>query len=899
MISDNPIFLSFSSPKGGVGRTMVAANVAAIYASGCEWAGLEKTAVLAVDTDVRAPGLHFYDFLSHLKTVEGDTANGEGWNYWFGGKPISSIGELHSEIRKQSTTGILYWVAALMNSEFKEAIMNAKNRGVTENEADKIAYEKTIQLIERNLDSPNNLLDPLHHLVQIKDPTGATRLLLLPAADPQQTGYRKAVLDFSWNAFFSQFSGLAVLDALQCFICKNLPSANKGFPRIRRVLLDQDAGETWPSAANRVLATDHIFVAGLNQQNRSGLHGLLNGHGSTERLRFVLSKYRGRSNVLNVQDGTGDDLLDGFAENDDIRAAITNDLKTHYNIPNENVFLADFLPEAIGAEYFAPPRSLFYDELVRLIVSIENSHKPPAKNPELMRSQVKEIRLLGEYVGVASQISGPLGAFREWLQTELGEQISITGIATGHDEIVELVTKGAIEFSAAETNAARPEGFQWGKSQLTHLDKAQSSGKKSSVRLGLTDFDIVALPVYVAATAGPNLEILSLPTETLPSSKDRIGQIDLAYLKERIWGWKHYADTPDGNGGHLRGYPLFTDCQLLAYNRKRINEKEFGPHYFRTSLRHFNGFREPGDFFEAARAAHISHQENDNLLMNVKPNNIAKWYEWQLVLQLQEVDEFGDQGTRKPFDELSANELRRLISDEVIQATVRYCELVCYAVTKSYKSDWEEALQHFFKESDVGIAFIWPDAIPEKYRTTLHSVDTGSNRDQVFYYSIPPSSFQREECWLLSIPAKRKGLNRPDVRDLESVLQRFMTVESQRLYHAKGGLPTNRSVLFEPDLWRTNMALASVAKLSTMETERRRRICSPQAREIAVQIAQALDGILDWLKEKRKDLSPEEKKVLPFPPKACKELKTRIKKAFTAIVDRKSTSRKHAGRKNV
>src|SRR5262249_30799776 len=135
----------------------------------------------------------------------------------------------------------------------------------------------------------------LTHLVALRDGTYNPVLYILPAGDPDQYQNNIAIPHFSWSFFFEQQYGIAVLDAIYRYIVTH--SRHDGNRPVSRIVLDQDAGQSLTSRANRAFAQHRIIVSGLNHQNDAGLRALLRLEQTDAHMadyRVVLSQYRGR-----------------------------------------------------------------------------------------------------------------------------------------------------------------------------------------------------------------------------------------------------------------------------------------------------------------------------------------------------------------------------------------------------------------------------------------------------------------------------------------------------------------------------------------------------------------------------------------------------------------------------
>lgn len=830
--------ISFCSPKGGAGRTMVATNVAAAYVKGCSWAGLTQKTVLLVDADLAAPGCHYYPFISSF------SSEGDHWTYKIKNKTFSSQSLLLDSVKK-NPQGLLYLLYAIgthaelrtLHSKFSQPKDSTEIADQNLN-----VYQTVRQILASSQDDPLSSVNPWNHVIQLIDGKGNLRMLLLPAGDPEQDHFQQ-VLDFDWKPFFEQ-NGTAVLQAIYSILSQGVVLKDKYrheqiIPPIERILLDQEAGLSLPSVGNRLFANRQVIVSGLNAQNQDGLFGLL-GFGNKADIRIVLSQYQGLA-AANVDQGARSrkGKMHDFQTEDRIRTNLINKLEDH-GVSERNVFLADFVPDAINKEFLARPDSRqfnemhYFNEIIRLIVSIEAEYR----ETKIAFSEKREIRLLGEFVGIAGRDvpNGPLGAFREWASQQLATSgCSITGVATGHEEIAEMAKNGVIYLTESPPESENQQSheatdFIWPKNNLAHLYDAKSKRAKA---FALKDFDIVAIPAYLLLHVQPQLTCLKGEPDTDITSSDCVGPLHQEYFSASIKGWHNhnrhnYTHVNIEGKDKLLGYPLFVESQLIAFNKNHINEENFGEEYFNLNFRRFRGFNEPADVLMAARSARVNKIPNDRLIMTLKENHIAKWYEWQTVLGI-----FGacDFEIKSPYSGL---ELKSKLTDpKTITATRIYLELCDYAEKSSNSADWDKAIAHFFKDQTVGMAFIWPDSIPREYREAA--------RESIFQYAIPPGDYHYEECWLLTIPTNRRT-DAPTTEELERLLQLFLTYDNQLVYHSLGGVSVHRRALQSPKLWKEDTWLPEFLQLE-LQGSILPRMASPEARNIALEIVHALEQL--------------------------------------------------------
>ena len=191
--------ISFSSPKGGVGRTMTLANCAKIYADGAEWAGLKKVVTLLVDFDFHAPGIQYYDFLS----------SNDIRSYQVNGKSFSSFMELQAELN-ECQIGVAYLFNTLLNHPGYRSICDAAMKTMKVNEDEGLQYfqENVIKLFK------DEGLDPLNHVIRFEQKS----LFILPAGSPYQKSYNDIVFGFQWLNFINNFLGIYLVDCILYYI---------------------------------------------------------------------------------------------------------------------------------------------------------------------------------------------------------------------------------------------------------------------------------------------------------------------------------------------------------------------------------------------------------------------------------------------------------------------------------------------------------------------------------------------------------------------------------------------------------------------------------------------------------------------------------------------------------
>jgi hypothetical protein len=808
---------------------MTAANTAVIYASGSKWAGLNPKKVLLIDMDFEAPGLHYYNFAVGMNAV---CANHSAYSYEVDGLRFKSLESLLGWMRQRPNFGFLRWLMYILDSpevraslgRFLPDTYRSRTPIMSEELLDAV-QARVLEMLRRIKPNTSNDLDLHRHIIKVIDLSGEAIIGVLPAGEPQQPDFQARLRAFNWRSFFDN-AGYAVLSALYEYLLTDSSH------RYEKILLDQNAGETLPSIANRIFAHSRVVVTGFNQQNQDGLAGLIQSaatESSLDDVRVVLSQYSGRQLARDLQAEPISGLFSDpvvshalFAKEEQRRRAQLSMLQG-LGIATGQTFLIDFAPDAVQREHFHSPQSASWNELVRLVVSIEKTDSNPQQSP---LHAPREVRLLGEFVGVSEQNpSGAIGALRGWLIERLGGT-AVGGLVTEHEYLAEMVENGRISLSESVP-------LEFPAQTLVVAIRQSSSG--ATRRITLSDFDIVAVPAYLLPHIRDQVEVLKLDSIDI-YAEDRIGPVDLGYLNESIVGLETYGYLADPVSSWPLAYPLFVDYQLLAVNRERIVKDNFKRDYFWREQRRFRGFPDPADVLAAARAAKENNVPADRLIMTLETKHVAQWYEWQTIIAL-----FGgvDFDIATPWDDPMQHS--RLTSKETVRATRFYLELSTYARKDSETTSWDRAIKLFFSDKQVGMAFVFPDAIPLEYRL--------STADSPFIYTRLPrhdideesSALYPEECWLLVVPKNRRP-DGPSVRDLTQLLTEFLCYQNQKRYQELGGVTPHRRVIDCVDLWTSSPFLPLLSR-STRIIYAAVRMCSPSARSIARKIVEALDDL--------------------------------------------------------
>jgi hypothetical protein len=739
--------ISFGSPKGGAGRTMVMANLAALYSLGCPRVGLTKSTVLAVDLDFQAPGLHFYDFAAYFKSPTSRITVAE--------QSASSWADMRDQL-KVRPIGVLPWLDEILRDR------RLDYRGSVPPAAAEVA--KTVREIIRE-SARESLVNPNMHVIRIFGEPGTPPFLILPATDPLQPGYDDLLSRFDSADFFKRQLGFAILDVMYAHVLIATEGA-RDFPR--RVLLDQGGGTTMTGMTNRAYADHHVMVSALNQQHRAGLMSFMSSVKSEEvpNTSIVFSQYGARPLAI----GSAVNRT-AFVQEDAIRADIKDRYVKHGPFGDGQFFVVDFAQDAVGKEHLFPTSTHSYDELARLVISIERSSVTPAVAD--VPWDTHELRVLGEFVGMpGEEASGALGGLTAWLGAQLRGRGKLKSYATEHENIAKLFQATALGPGVLPD----PDS-----GSISRLEESQMQGVR------LTDFDIIAAPVSSVTVETLELleELAGFEASDDAYSEDCWGPLTEKYARETIYGWEKYARFPDASGRRrLVGYPFFVEHQLLVVNRRNLGP-QFVNLYRRKTMRKFRGFVDPIDLKVAAEIGGESLSELDGLLMTLSGESVARWYEWRTLVAM-----FADHTGTYPTE-----------GQSLAEGTARYLELCRDSDPRSRNTTWNTMHELFYAKNAVGMALIWPDAIPRGARSG----------DRPFEYIRPPGHFGFEECWLLVVPRGR-GNDRPSKEAIEKLLRRFMTDSAQQIYLEEGGLPVHRRVLRDVDNWRTFAFLAPLSR---------------------------------------------------------------------------------------
>jgi hypothetical protein len=787
MINDIKI-LSFSSPKGGVGRTLTLTNCARIYSKGVEWAGIEKSSVVMADFDFYAPGIHYYNF-ADTEDQKLYYAFGREMNY-----------RQVVQLLDSQEVGLLFYLSSIIeNQNYKKLchrIISKYNKSKNNGDILKEYQEETLAILA--LDSFN----PLHHVVQVPEKS----IFILPAASPNHRNFDKKVFDFIWSNFINQYLGLDLLDCIFFALCEQVKCNQQPI----RILLDQQGGSSIASAINKTLADSHILVGGFNEQNRSGLKSLLesqNANFKNIEPFIVLNQYNFRS-LLDSHIGFEDSDKSPhqiFKEADQKRCLnYIEELKAN----PERIFITEFVRDAIQSEYFYLERDHSIDELTNLVIAVEKdflkssglvSGKPALGKHSALKIKhdclEKAIVILGEEVTMDMQFAGSLHGLVQLLKTHF-PKCKIIGVAVSHKAIVDLAQNGKLCVNLIDKDDRTIlNPLLRNLAQGIYKSQVSASG---NLTLTTEAFDFISYPNHVRANFESDPKIASIPIgdfTAAASSTDTLVAVNGEYYTHHILNWEKYCLR----NKRVIGVPMFLYFQLLTYNKKFFNKKSKLPFLFRKyANRNFEGFRNPQDILDFVNLARVKSNHLKMLSMFQSPDVFEFWYEWLTIFSIfyygnelpEAISVFS-----KPSDVSLLKEF--LLQDASIDAMMQYLKLAELCIDRSkqkdHKSDWNQTMNEFYDpldEQSNGLMLIWPDIIPMQFR-----------EDDNYIYQVPPSFKIFEECWLLSA-IKTSDENRISFESQLTFMNYYLSKGGQELYLKSGGLPVHKSLLTSLDSWR-------------------------------------------------------------------------------------------------
>lgn len=760
--------LSFSSAKGGVGRTMTLANCAKIYSKGVTWTGIIPSTTLLVDLDFNAPGIHYYDFADQE----------ENKIYKIGNRNFSCFSKIQTELDKNNI-GIAFLLNDLIN-----------------NRAYKNKCDETIKLLKKQNESAiesfqnyvfelfeNKQYNPLNHLIQFSPGP----LYVLPAGSPNNSRYCEIIFGFEWLDFINNYLGVYLIDCVISKLIDNIKDLENNTSKPVRVLLDQQAGMSVSAALNRSLADAHLLIGGFNEQNKAGLKALVKNYYDAyidNDPWIVLNQYNFRDMVFqrssNISNQTAHEL---FNKIDKINRLdyISSFVDQHANL-KERVFVTEFVDDAIQKEHFYKDDEISTNELVQLLVSIEKRFESNIKVQSSGSNEViQRLVFIGEIVESNHDYSGPLNGLNELLKLHF-KDAEIIALAARHEDIVELVKNRQIKISI------KKDADKISSKNISELAAGVynvTKDNESELLLNINELDLISYPYYLVNHLLDNDDIILKSEDGFVQNvavEDSLIGATCEYYKQNILRWNQYSYHEEKNT--VVGVPLFVNFQLLAYRKDySTNQTELADKFRKQFHRLFEGFRNPDDILKYAE---LTFPKNDNLnsvLLCGNTENIAMWYEWQTILSMFFYKNHDNIKESKSYDDY----IKFIL--ESLDATLMYVKLrkLTEQVGESY--DWDTLIRNFYFSKENSLIFIWPDAIPKIVRT----------KDE-FVYQVPPSFHFFEESWLLSVV--KKGEPEKFIDNKFYFLNKYLTPEYQKIYVHNGGLPIHKTIFTSLDLWR-------------------------------------------------------------------------------------------------
>lgn len=762
--------ISFTSPKGGVGRTMTLANIAKIYADGVSWANIEKHSVLMIDLDFNAPGIHYYDFNKYSNDYL--TQNSHNKNF--------------EEKLKTNEIGLAFYLNKLLhydNYREKCSEINSLFNDSKEEQAIKMfhdyLFDELFQIDE---------FSPLLHLIKIEEES----IYLYPAGSPSNPNYSNIFFDFDWLEFLKFYFGDYLIKYLIEYTYLHI---QKNENKRIRILLDQQAGTSIPASINRSLSDSNIYVTGFNKQNKDGLITLLNTYKNNYNTRLpivILNQYDVRDSCFEIstsiisskksphalfkqkdferRKGFIDEICDIFHPTN---SGFTNTI----NI-KERIFITEFENEAIQAEYFYKNDCISYRGLVDAVIKIEKElgeESPKEIAPKPAKNAIK-IKIIGENVqliGEKNKFYGPFFAvlqlLNEFFQLRYSN-VEIIGYAASHEQIADLAINGFIENVNVEEIRIDEN--------LTIHSLIDYSGTR---KISISDFNLFSFPYYLKDEDNLLKSTHSLKESDLLNidTIDSLRGINKTYAEYNVIGWKDYSIV----GDKIIGVPLFVVPQLLAYLNETVDkDSEFQASFHEKYLRHFNGFNDPLDLLNYAEIT----KDNSGIkkILLCSDEEIAKFYELQTISGIFNFEEKVNNiiSKEKFFDYYFSKGAARAIKS--------YIELYRLSEKTTNKSiterDWDILLDEFFHKKYNSMIFLWADTIPLEYR-----------KDEDFIYQLPPSFHYFEECWMLSAI----NIESEEMSEIIDFLVHFVRKETQQKLLEYGGLPVHKGVCSNIENW--------------------------------------------------------------------------------------------------
>lgn len=773
--------LSFSSPKGGVGRTMTLTNCANIYSRGVDWAGIEPSNTLLFDFDFHAPGIQFYDFQKEeiLK------------KYQIGDNLFSTFIELQSFLGKNKTGVAFLFTKIIQNLSYVQKCEDTI-RGMKKNETDALKNFQNFvfQLFEQKE------YDPINHLIQVPSKS----IYILPAGSPVESTYNEVVFKFEWLRFINNYMGIHLIDCIIFRLVKFIKGIDSNIQKPTRILLDQQAGMSISAALNRTLANAHILVGGFNAQNKYGLEALVNNFYESyidKHPYLVLNQYNYRDLAFqySFSDSTNSphEVFCKIDKEERIEF-LTLLTKEHPDLESQ-IFITEFDRDAIQKEHFHSAEKVSVQELVKLIVSVEKGFSPPIQTSFVVPSKGK-VTFIGEKIEFNAGYSGPFNGLhvllKNYFQSTDTPSTDVISIAASHEDIVSLTAGLTLKAEISK------EGEVYSVDNILNLSKGQYTLtlKDDGVTpISLSDFDFISYPYYAVNNLIDRGSILKFNSnefvKKIPVSNSLVGT-NYSYYKSNIFRWSEYCEF----GSAVIGVPLFFNAQLLAYRKEYFGKRNnLSDEYRKEFHRRFEGFYDPDDIL---RFAKLTKDKPDDVFKSVllcaNSKHIAMWYEWQTIFSMFYYDNHGLIKQNNSFEEY----LAFLLTPVSLDATLMYLKLRKWAKgtneddansVKQDENDWDELIRDFYLDKISSLIFLWPDSIPLSERKKADYV-----------YQVPPSFHVFEECWLLSLGSKTNN----DISTEEKLkfLNKYLTPESQMEYVKEGGLPVHKDILSSLNVWQ-------------------------------------------------------------------------------------------------
>jgi len=795
-MDNNSRVISFSSPKGGVGRTMTLVNCASIYANGSRWAGIDKTNTILLDFDFHAPGIHHYDYKLILNSCSEDFS----FELCSNSKHFKNKKQLNQYL-DSNDIGLLFFLIKITTSGEYIDKVNKINEKLNTNTSNKKDIFGDLNKFLFNLLRTKEY-SPLQHCIKTGD--NNCKIFILPAISTMNDKFSDLVFLFDWNKFINEQFGVNLINATINFF-KEFYSFDKT-GRHLRILIDQQAGMSIPAAVNRRLSDSTVIVSGLNNQNQLGLEGSIKHFNNVYNDKdpwIVLNQYSLRDIVLDYEYSLNEENTSPYErfkiKDKKKRSDFISKLCLNGKNLASRIFVTDFERNAIQREYLYDQSEQGKKTLTNLIVGIENEY---LNKDERVKSNKyhKKIIFIGERVVDVKKskknkeivLTGPFAALYKNLQDFFGEG-NVIGIAATHEDIAGLIIKPELKLFIENQKSFR-KGTNVRTLKGNMYEASSKLNSTDQIFINIDDLDFISYPYYLTEELIIRDRIKQYSKSTFCKKvniPDSIGGLTLEYYKELVLGWEKYAKSND----FINGVPLFVNFEFLAYRKEYFSKGDNNlPTKFRKKFnRKFEGFINPQDIIDYSKLS--SESSNDlveDLLLCSSENDMALWYEWQSIissfyykngpLKLNTLKDYIKAINQE--DEAFVIAVENYLRLRHLSSTTRnYSQ----AENKNwlYRNDWDVRLDKFYN-GNYGLIYIWPDTIPNSRRTAND-----------FIYQIPPSFQLFEECWMLSA-VNTNHLNNTDKIEF---LNSFLSKKTQQNHLDYGGLTTHKSVLASLDNW--------------------------------------------------------------------------------------------------